>query len=212
MPNCELEKGSVKYVKERISQRLPIKDNTDIEYCKERMFWIIDKFKEEFFRNAIQFETDRILDSMFILIKKECEECEDSECFEFDDFVVLCASTMKVVVEKFGCKLKVSLFFFVTVFRTIVDFRYLHQRASIMYYQNFFVAALVNVGIEISEVPAIIEKSMEWAETNPKYDYYEEDYLGDLANEVVRICHDRGKEISRDMLNPLISKRGNNNA
>jgi hypothetical protein len=209
MPNCELDKGSVKYVKERISQRLPIKDDADIEYCKERMFWIIDRFKEEFFRNAIQFETDSILDLMFIIIKKECA---DSEYFEFDEFVVLLASTMKLVVEKFGCKLKVSLFFFVTVFRTIVDSRYLHQRASIMYYQNFFVTALVNVGIEISEVPAILEKSMEWAETNPKYDYYEEDYLGDLANEVVRICHDRGKEISLDILNPLISKRGSNNA
>lgn len=199
MPKFEIPKDSLKYIEDRLEERIPIRGEKDVEYVKERFFWIVDKFKKEFYENGNQLETDSILDKIFILLDED-----DWGVNDFDRLIIGIGFLMNVIINKMGGKLKVSEDFLISQFNNMVKLRWILQTSFVRHHLNFFATTLMKAGIEVSEIPALIEKSMEWAETNPDYDYTNDQYLDDLTNEMVRLSHEKGKSISQRRLEPPI--------
>lgn len=156
----------------------------------------------ELFENASKLETEAILKKAFDVLKQL-----DIKINDFDELMTGIAMTIAFAIKSFEGKLKVSETFFAIEFLRMMHLRCIIETTCMMHHIEHFTVTLKNAGIGVSEIPKIIEKSMECAETKVTYDGNNDSYLDDCVQEMVRLCQELGKPISQNRLMPPIKKK-----
>ncbi len=194
-----MKKHSIRFIEERLQQKLPILTKRAETYFRERFYWIVHKFKEQYFENGEQEETQVVFNEVFVILRDEIKGLDLSK---FSHFTIGLASSMLVVVERKGCKLKVTVDFFVDQFRRVANERFKSQVSFIDKHLDHLCSVLKSQGIEDLKALKLIEAGVAQAETEPVYEYTELKFMISVINEIIKECATIGIIVMIEMLMP----------
>jgi hypothetical protein len=197
MSTVSLLRESINYLLPRMEMRMELKDEADRLYIMNRLSWLVDKYKQELFENASEIKTDAIFNSAFDVVRSK-----DVEIPRFDELIVNMAVTIVIAIKRLGGTPKVSVNLFASEFLKMMHLSCIMESLCMASHVDHFGFVLGRAGFEVSSIPKIIEKSMEWAETRVTYDGGFDGFLDDCIKRMSLICHEMGKPVSQEKLTP----------
>lgn len=192
-----LEDCALQFIDTRLQKKLPLKTKDGEKYIRDRFYWIVDKFKEQYFVGGEKLETNAVLDRMFSTMKKGIDTLDLGKIV---DFKVGLACSLVVAANKFGCSIKVTTDFFQDQFLRVIDQRFHRQNEFITKHVDFLHEVLTKKGVEPTQALKIIEAGIAFAEINPKYIYGLIEYWAKAIGGIVKECQRIKLDLTHEML------------
>ncbi|OQP53442.1 hypothetical protein A4H97_23645 [Niastella yeongjuensis] len=166
--NFEIMESFIKSIDDRLQQKLPVKTKDGERYFRDRFYWVVHKFKEQYFVGGKTLDTNAVLDQMFSFIYSSVGDLNLSK---LHDFKVALACSLFATADIFGCSIKVPSDFFEDQFLRVIDQRFHRQSASVLDHAVYLTNVLVNAGVDHNKAIEIIEAGIMFAEICPRYNF-----------------------------------------
>lgn len=182
----------------RLAERLPIESEEDEEYIKDRFFYIVHEFLQQYFDCDEMPDMTTVFDKMFFFINYIEGDLDLSKP---RDFIIAMAFSLLATAEIFDCSLKVTNYFFQEQFFRVIDQRFHRQSECEMDYAICLAKSLINAGVNPDIAIKMIEDSVDNAETYPHYHFDPEKYLSIIVDGIVDACEQLDFSVTHAMLN-----------
>lgn len=195
-PNI-IEAQALRFIHYRLEKKLPIKTKDGEKYFRDRFYWIVHKFKEQYFIGGEKINTDSLLDKMFSLMKSGVGKLDLGK---LHDFKIALACCMVAAANSFNCSIKVATEFFQDQFLRVVQQRFRWQCDLIIEHEPFLSNVLVNAGVDQNKAMKVIEAGVIIAETYPEYNYSSNEFLTKVIGGIVKECDGLEIAVTPEML------------
>jgi hypothetical protein len=156
-----MEEQKIRDFHTRFRDKMPLKDEADIEYMKSKLYKLVETFVDEFFMIFIKIPPNNVLDASFFLLARVID---DLDLNDVDDFLSRLGCSILAVVNRMGGTLKVSHGFFVEQFKTCFEMRALSFTIYSSEHSEYFLNCLKSSGISHDVSVYMLECAIEWAE------------------------------------------------
>lgn len=192
-----MESCAIRFIEYRLQQKLPIKTKDAEQYFRERFYWVVHKFKEQYFIGGEKLNTNSVLDKMFSFIKSGVGSLNLSK---LHDFKIALACSLIAAANKFDCSIKVSTEFFQDQFLRVIDQRFHRQSESIIEHTDFLSDVLVKAGADQNKSLKIIEAGVILAETYRHYEYSILEFQVKIIGGILEECERLKIRVTAEML------------
>jgi hypothetical protein len=183
-------------IEDRISKRIPIKTAEDEQYVRERFYWVVDKFSQEYFIRGGKINIDEFFNRMFQMLRVGIKGLDLRIFF---DFQLGIANSWLHIANERRFKLKVSDAFFIDQFLQAVDRRFSAQTLGLFYNVPYFLKALTGAGEKKDKALETIVAAVELAETFAYYQYPLEEYLLKIIETIAIYSEKNGIQVTKEM-------------
>lgn len=174
-------------IEHSLQQRLPMQTTDDEIYVRDRFYWIVDDFCNEYFdfKNE-KVDTDLVLEDMFSSAKSDIGNMNSTNLY---DFKIALAGIFITAAKKFDYSLNVTPSFFRKQFLAKIDRRSRIQHDTILEYAEILSYALTNEGIDKYKAMKIVEAGFLAAETT-QYTVTPVEFLAEVIGGIIEECED----------------------
>lgn len=175
----------IAYFDDRLKSRLPIKTAADKAYIRERFYWIVDKYKDDYFSDGKKIKTDRIFNLIF---KKLAEgDGEKLNLSDVEDFKHGFAGCMIIAAGQMGSRLNLPRELFIKQFVEAVNVRFWDMiRIVHEIYVGWLIRVICEVGVSEKSACEYIKASVFNAECYPFFYYPIEELFFQLIYGIIK--------------------------